>query len=136
MQIGADQTAAGSTRIGNSAKTLASLTSAIGKMGADMNSIVGTFGSIEGVGNGAIALVGDYQTKLDSIITATGSWSQVSDANKDLISAIAEYEGQGESTNIWEQMNGQTQESSENQTSQGTGAINFDVNRFRTAFGI
>ena len=73
IQIGADQTAAGATRIGRSAKTLASLTSAIGKMGADMNSIVGTVGNIEGVGNGAIALVGDYQTKLDSIIIATGS---------------------------------------------------------------
>lgn len=137
IQIGADQTAAGATRIGGSAKTLASLTQAIGKMGTDINSIVGTVSSIEGVGNGAIALVGNYQTKLDSIITATGSWSQVADANKDLTSAIAEYEGQGISTNFWEQMNGsQTQEGSENKTFQGTGAINFDVNRFKTAFGI
>ena len=137
IQIGADQTAAGATRIGGSAKTLASLTQAIGKMGTDINSIVGTVSSVEGVGNGAIALVGNYQTKLDSIITATGSWSQVADANKDLTSAIAEYEGQGKSTNIWEQMNGsQTQEGSENKTFQGTGAINFDVNRFKTAFGI
>lgn len=137
IQIGADQTAAGATRIGGSTKTLASLTQAIGKMGTDINSIVGTVSSIEGVGNGAIALVGNYQTKLDSIITATGSWSQVADANKDLTSAIAEYEGQGISTNFWEQMNGsQTQEGSENKTFQGTGAINFDVNRFKTAFGI
>ena len=137
IQIGADQTAAGATRIGGSAKTLASLTQAIGKMGTDINSIVGTVSSIEGVGNSAIALVGNYQTKLDSIITATGSWSQVADANKDLTSAITEYEGQGKSTNIWEQMNGsQTQEGSENKTFQGTGAINFDVNRFKTAFGI
>ena len=137
IQIGADQTAAGATRIGGSAKTLASLTQAIGKMGADMNSIVGTVSNVEGVGNSAIALVGDYQTKLDSIITATGSWSQVADANADLTSAIAEYEGQGESTNIWNQMNGsQNQEGSEAQTSQGIGAIDFDVNRFKTAFGI
>ncbi len=137
IQIGADQTAAGATRIGGSAKTLASLTQAIGKMGADMNSIAGTVGNVEGVGNSAIALVGDYQTKLDSIITATGSWSQVADANADLTSAIAEYEGQGESTNIWNQMNGsQNQEDSETQTSQGIGAIDFDVNRFKTAFGI
>lgn len=137
LQIGADQTAAGGTRIGNSVKTLASLTSAIGKMGTDINAIVGTVGNIEGVGNGAIALVGDYQTKLDSIITATGSWSQVADANTELTSAIAEYEGKDEKTNIWTQMNGsQNQEGSETQTSQGTGAINFDVNRFKTAFGI
>lgn len=137
IQIGADQTAAGATRIGGSTKTLASLTQAIGKMGADMNSIVGTVGNVEGVGNSAIALVGDYQTKLDSIITATGSWSQVADANTDLTSAIAEYEGQDESTNIWNQMNGsQNQEGSETQTSQGIGAIDFDVNRFKTAFGI
>ena len=137
IQIGADQTAAGATRIGGSAKTLASLTQAIGKMGADMNSITGTVGNVEGVGNSAIALVGDYQTKLDSIITATGSWSQVADANTDLTSAIAEYEGQDESTNIWNQMNGsQNQEGSETQTSQGIGAIDFDVNRFKTAFGI
>ena len=137
LQIGADQTAAGAKRIGGSAKTLASLTQAIGKMGADMNSIAGTVGNVEGVGNSAIALVGEYQTKLDSIITATGSWSQVADANADLTSAIAEYEGQGESTNIWNQMNGsQNQEDSETQTSQGTGAIDFGVNRFKTAFGI
>ena len=134
IQIGADQTAAGATRIGGSAKTLASLTQAIGKMGADMNSIAGTVGNVEGVGNSAIALVGDYQTKLDSIITATGSWSQVADANADLTSAIAEYEGQGESTNIWNQMN--NSQNSNNETSQGTGAIDFDVNRFKTAFGI
>ena len=134
IQIGADQTAAGATRIGGSAKTLASLTQAIGKMGADMNSIAGTVGNVEGVGNSAIALVGDYQTKLDSIITATGSWSQVADANADLTSAIAEYEGQGESTNIWNQMN--NSQNSNNEISQGTGAIDFDVNRFKTAFGI
>ena len=99
-----------------------------------MNSIAGTVGNVEGVGNSAIALVGEYQTKLDSIITATGSWSQVADANADLTSAIAEYEGQGESTNIWNQMN--NSQNSNNETSQGTGAIDFDVNRFRTAFGI
>ena len=134
IQIGADQTAAGATRIGGSAKTLASLTQAIGKMGADMNSIASTVGNVEGVVNSAIALVGDYQTKLDSIITATGSWSQVADANADLTSAIAEYEGQGESTNIWNQMN--NSQNSNNEISQGTGAIDFDVNRFKTAFGI
>ena len=99
-----------------------------------MNSIASTVGNVEGVGNSAIALVGDYQTKLDSIITATGSWSQVADANADLTSAIAEYEGQGESTNIWNQMN--NSQNSNNEISQGTGAIDFDVNRFKTAFGI
>lgn len=137
IQIGADQTAAGATRIGGSAKTLASLTQAIGKMGSNIQGITGLVGNVQSESDNAVSLVGNYQTKLDSIITATGSWSQVADANADLTSAIAEYEGQGESTNIWNQMNGsQNQEDSETQTSQGTGAIDFDVNRFKTAFGI
>ncbi len=137
IQIGADQTAAGATRIGGSAKTLASLTQAIGKMGSNIQGITGLVGNVQSESDNAVSLVGNYQTKLDSIITATGSWSQVADANADLTSAIAEYEGQGESTNIWNQMNGsQNQEGSETQTSQGTGAIDFDVNRFKTAFGI
>ena len=137
IQIGADQTAAGATRIGGSAKTLASLTQAIGKMGSNIQGMTGLVGNVQSESDNAVSFVGDYQTKLDSIITATGSWSQVADANKDLTSAITEYEGQGKSTNIWEQMNGsQTQEGSENKTFQGTGAINFDVNRFKTAFGI
>ena len=137
IQIGADQTAAGATRIGGSAKTLASLTQAIGKMGSNIQGITGLVGNVQSESDNAVSLVGNYQTKLDSIITATGSWSQVADANADLTSAIAEYEGQGESTNIWNQMNGsQNQEGSEAQTSQGTGAIDFDVNRFKTAFGI
>ena len=137
MQIGADQTAAGATRIGGSAKTLASLTQAIGKMGSNIQGITGLVGNVQSESDNAVSLVGDYQTKLDSIITATGSWSQVADANTDLTSAIAEYEGQGESTNIWNQMDGsQNQEGSETQTSQGIGAIDFDVNRFKTAFGI
>ena len=137
IQIGADQTAAGATRIGGSAKTLASLTQAIGKMGSNIQGITGLVGNVQSESDNAVSLVGEYQTKLDSIITATGSWSQVADANADLTSAIAEYEGQGESTNIWNLMNGsQNQEDSETQTSQGTGAIDFDVNRFKTAFGI
>ena len=137
MQIGADQTAAGATRIGGSAKTLASLTQAIGKMGSNIQGMTGLVGNVQSESDNAVSFVGDYQTKLDSIITATGSWSQVADANADLTSAIAEYEGQGENTNIWNQMNGsQNQEDSETQTSQGIGAIDFDVNRFRTAFGI
>lgn len=137
IQIGADQTAAGATRIGGSAKTLASLTQAIGKMGSNIQGITGLVGNVQSESDNAVSLVGEYQTKLDSIITATGSWSQVADANTDLTSAIAEYEGQGESTNIWNLMNGsQNQEDSETQTSQGTGAIDFDVNRFKTAFGI
>ncbi len=134
IQIGADQTAAGATRIGGSAKTLASLTQAIGKMGSNIQGITGLVGNVQSESDKAVSLVGNYQTKLDSIITATGSWSQVADANADLTSAIAEYEGQGESTNIWNQMN--NSQNSNNETSQGTGAIDFDVNRFKTAFGI
>ena len=134
IQIGADQTAAGATRIGGSAKTLASLTQAIGKMGSNIQGITGLVGNVQSESDNAVSLVGNYQTKLDSIITATGSWSQVADANADLTSAIAEYEGQGESTNIWNQMN--NSQNSNNETSQGTGAIDFDVNRFKTAFGI
>ena len=134
IQIGADQTAAGATRIGGSAKTLASLTQAIGKMGSNIQGITGLVGNVQSESDNAVSLVGNYQTKLDSIITATGSWSQVADANADLTSAIAEYEGQGESTNIWNQMN--YSQNYNNEISQGTGAIDFDVNRFRTAFGI
>lgn len=137
MQIGADQTAAGATRIAGSVKTLSQLTQAIGKIGSDINETSGLAGNIQGVGNGAIGLVGDYQTKLSSIITATGSWSQVVDANTELQAAVAEYEGQ--STKDTQKPDysqfGAVQDNNAT-AQQGTGAINFDPTKFKSAFGI
>lgn len=137
MQIGADQTAAGATRIGGAAKTLASLTQAIGKMGSDIQGMTGLVGSVQGESDTAVGLVGDYQTKLSSIITATGSWSQVVDANTELQAAVAEYEGQ--STKDTQKPDyskfGAVQDNNAT-VQQGTGAINFDPTKFKSAFGI
>lgn len=137
MQIGADQTAAGATRIAGSVKTLSQLTQAIGKIGSDINETSGLAGNIQGVGNGAIALVGDYQTKLSSIITATGSWSQVVDANTELQAAVAEYEGQStKDTQKPDYSQFGTVQDNNATAQQGTGAINFDPTKFKSAFGI
>lgn len=141
MQIGADQTAAGATRIAGSVATLSQLTKAIGKIGSDNNEINGLAGNIQGVGNGAIALVGEYQTRLESIITATGSWTQVVEANAELQNAISEYEAQisGSSNKKYTQYNfGGTQQQDNNnaQPQQNNGVLNFDSTRFKASFGI
>lgn len=137
MQIGADQTAAGATRIGGAAKTLASLTQAIGKMGSDIQGMTGLVGSVQSESDTAVGLVGDYQTKLSSIITATGSWSQVVDANTELQAAVAEYEGQ---STEGAQKQGYFQygavQDNNAQPQQNNGTLNFDPTRFKAAFGI
>ena len=141
MQIGADQTAAGATRIAGSVKTLSQLTQAIGKIGSDSNEISGLADNIQGIGNGVIALVGEYQTQLESVITATGSWTQVVEANAELQNAISEYEGQtSENSNEkYTQYNwGGTQQQDNNNTQpqQNNGVLNFDPTKFKAAFGI
>lgn len=141
MQIGADQTAAGATRISGSVKTLSQLTQAIGKIGSDINETSGLAGNIQGVGNGAIALVGEYQTQLESVITATGSWTQVVEANAELQNAISEYEAQtsessSEKKYLYNWGDTQQQDYNNVQPQQNNGALNFDPTKFKAAFGI
>ena len=157
LQIGADQTMAGGVRISGAAKNISSLTKAIGTIGSDLSNIVGSTQNIQGVGASATDLIGQYQTKLSSIITATGSWSQVVDANNELNQAIAEYEGQDidytkpfdSKNNATEQarqtsyqtpwaqyakQNSQEQQNTNNNHQNKT--LEFDTQKFKKAFGI
>ncbi len=158
LQIGADQTMAGGVRISGAAKNISSLTKAIGTIGGDLSNIVGSTQEIQGVGSEATELLGQYQTKLSSIITATGSWSQVVDANNELNQAIAEYEGNeavdytnffGSETKATEQtkqtsyqtpwvqyakQNSQEQQNTNNNQQNKT--LEFDTQKFKKAFGI
>ena len=124
IQIGADQTSAGGTRIAGATKNISTLTKAIGTMGSDITNIIGSTENIQGVGAGATELVGQYQTKLNSIITATGSWSQIVEANNELTEAISTYEGSLEET------------SKGNEKEQNNKKLEFDTQKFRKAFGI
>ena len=157
LQIGADQTMAGGVRISGAAKNVESLTKAIGTIGSDLSNIVGSTQNIQGVGASATDLIGQYQTKLSSIISATGSWSQVVDANNELNQAIAEYEGQDidytkpfdSKNNATEQtrqtsyqtpwaqyakQNSQEQKNTNNNHQNKT--LEFDTQKFKKAFGI
>ncbi len=112
IMTGSDQSMAGQTRIQGSAANLAALTKSIGQMGSDLSSVANFTNSIGQVAGGVSDLVGQYDAALPSVITATGSWTQVADANAQLEQAIAEYAGQ------------------ESETQQ----FNFDTNLFKQAF--
>ncbi len=124
IQIGADQTSAGGIRIVSATKNISTLTKAIGTMGSDITNIIGSTENIQGIGSGATELVGQYQTKLNSIITATGSWSQIVDANNELTEAISTYE-----SSLDETSKGKEEE-------QNNKKLEFDTQKFRKAFGI
>ena len=150
LQIGADQTSAGGIRIAGAAKNISSLTKAIGTIGSDLSNIIGSTQNIQGVGSEATELLGQYQTKLSSIITATGSWTQVVDANIELNQAIAEYEGQNvDYTKSFDSKNNSTEQTNQtsyqapwaqyakqNSQEQQNKTLEFDTQKFKKAFGI
>ena len=92
IQIGADQTSAGATRIQGAVKNISALTKSIGEMGSDLNKIANFVNSVGELGNNFTALVGQYGAQLEPVITATGSWAAVADANAQFEDAIAEYQ--------------------------------------------
>ena len=144
IQIGMDQTMAGGTRISGAATTLSTLTKAIGEMGSNLSNLSNFTNSVGEIGNSFVALVGQYGAALEPVITATGSWSAVADANAQFEEAIAEYQSQNGmiETNQWEQMSKTSYTSDDknnsNETSSNEGgnnlAFNFDTNLFREAF--
>ena len=144
IQIGMDQTMAGGTRISGAATTLSTLTKAIGEMGSNLSNLSNFTNSVGEIGNSFVALVGQYGSALEPVITATGSWSAVADANAQFEEAIAEYQSQNGmiETNQWEQMSKTSYTSDDknnsNETSSNEGennlAFNFDTNLFREAF--
>lgn len=120
IMTGVDQSQAGQTRIQASAQNLASLTKSIGEMGSNLSTIAEFTNSVGLVTGGVADLVGQYDAALTPVITATGSWTTVADANANaqLEEAVAAYQ-ETDST-----------ESQENNNKQ----FDFDVNIFRTAF--
>lgn len=136
IQVGLDQTMAGKTRIGGSAANLTNLTKMIGQMGSDLSTISGNIGQVSELGNNVVKLIGQYDTKLQPLITATGSWATVAEGQKQLDEAIKEYQAQTNTTNVlqnpWETAATNKQNSSEEQN----GMFNFDTKIFKEAFGV
>ena len=153
IRIGSDQTAAGATRIQGSVKNLSALTKSIGEMGSDLNKIASFTNLIGEAGNSFTALVGQYGAQLEPVITATGSWTAVAEANAQFEEAIVEYQSKSGLTveTPWSEGS----KSSESSSSEGTtpwaayanktsGAeqtqqtdeikFEFDTNIFRDAF--
>ncbi len=118
IRIGSDQTSAGGTRIQGSVNTLSALTKSIGEMGSDLNKIASFANSVGEVGNNFTALVGQYQAQLEPVITATGSWAAVAEANVQFEEAIAEYQSKSGLTveTPWSEGS----KSSESSSSEGT----------------
>ena len=130
LKIGADQIAAGGTRIAGSTKTLASLTTALGKMGTDIQNIANFTNSVGGVAEGVISLVGDYESKTESLITATGSWIEVANVNDEFKTAITDYQSNNGLENADKtEKTSSTQDNSSNK-------FEFDPQKFKAAFGI
>ena len=155
IRIGSDQTAAGATRIQGSVKNLSALTKSIGEMGSDLSTIAGFVNSIGEVGNNFTALVGQYQAQLEPVITATGSWAAVAEANAQFEEAIEEYSSKTGMTleMPWESGSNNSNSSASNETylnfanNHSSGAVSngqqnnsgeikfeFDTNIFRDAF--
>lgn len=130
LKIGADQIAAGGTRIAGSTKTLASLTTSLGKMGADIQNIANFTDSVGRVAEGVISLVGDYESKTESLITATGSWIEVANVNDEFKTAITDYQSNNGLENADKtEKTSSTQDNSSNK-------FEFDPQKFKAAFGI
>ncbi len=155
IRIGSDQTAAGATRIQGSVKNLSALTKSIGEMGSDLSTIAGFVNSIGEVGNNFTALVGQYQAQLEPVITATGSWAAVAEANAQFEEAIEEYSSKTGMTleMPWESGSNNSNSSASSETylnfanNHSSGAVSngqqnnsgeikfeFDTNIFRDAF--
>ena len=147
LQIGADQTLAGKTRISESANTLKNLTQAIGEIGSNMSNLSNFTNSVGDVATEVVDLVGQYGAALDPIITATGSWTKVAETNTQFEQAIDDYQPSNktqpipnivdilETSQTWgKTTNSNTQFNQENQQSQQGGQFNFDTNLFKQAF--
>lgn len=133
IQIGTDQTSAGKTRLAGSAKTLASLTKAIGKMGADLSNLSSFTNTVGQAANNSVDLIGQYGSELEPVITATGSWANVADVNAQFEEAIDEYRSANGMETSAKQKFGRFEQKD---NTQGNGQFNFDTNLYKQAFGI
>ena len=155
LRIGSDRTSAGQTRIKGATENLSALTKAIGQMGSNLGELSEFTNSIGNLGNSFVALVGQYGSQLEPVITAVGSWTSVADANAQLEEAITEYqsnsglevempwnqnsniktENDNKESNTWVNYTGAKQVTSDNQNQTSfNGKFEFDTNLFREAF--
>ena len=91
LRIGADQSGAGTIRLGGAVSNLSALTKAIGEMGSDLTEMANFVNSVGGIGENFLNLVGQYGETLEPVIVAVGSWETVADANEHLQTAITDY---------------------------------------------
>ena len=91
LRIGADQSGAGTIRLGGAVSNLSALTKAIGEMGSDLTEMANFVNSVGGIGENFLNLVGQYGETLEPVIVAVGSWDAVADANEQLQTAITDY---------------------------------------------
>lgn len=136
IQVGIDQTSAGKARIAGSAKNLEGITKALGEMGSDLQNATSYIGQAQELGNNVVDLIGQYDSKLQPVITATGSWVTVAEGQVQLDAAIEEYKAQTNPVenllNPW----GAGQTDKQNSSEEQNGMFNFDTEVFKKSFGV
>lgn len=124
----------GDTKIQGATQNLSKVTASIGQMGSDLTNLANLTNSIGSIGEGAIELVGQYESALEPVITAIGSLANVETGNQVLTGAINEYKAQlGEANNSdkKEDVDGQAEEGEAPvQTPSTNIKFNFDRNIF------
>lgn len=124
----------GDTKIQGATQNLSKVTASIGQMGSDLTNLANLTNSIGSIGEGAIELVGQYESALEPVITAIGSLANVESGNQALTGAINEYKAQ-----LGEANNSDKKEDVDSQTEKGEAPVqtpssdikfNFDRNIF------
>lgn len=84
----------GDTKIQGATQNLSKVTASIGQMGSDLTNLANLTNSIGSIGESAIEIVGQYESTLEPIITAIGSFANIETGNETLTKSIEEYKGQ------------------------------------------
>lgn len=84
----------GDTKIQGATQNLSKVTASIGQMGSDLTNLANLTNSIGSIGESAIEIVGQYESTLEPIITAIGSFANIESGNETLTKSIEEYKGQ------------------------------------------
>lgn len=84
----------GDTKIKGATQNLTKVTASIGQMGSDLTNLANLTNSIGQVGESAIEIVGQYESALEPVITAIGSFANIESGNETLTKSIEEYKGQ------------------------------------------
>ena len=134
IMSGNDKVNAGATLMSGSVQGLQKLTQSVGSMGGYLTEFANFANGIGQFAEGATELVGKYDTTVNSMITAIGSWDVVTDANNQLQAYVEEYSGGLEETVGEEEQNkGQDLEVGYTAENNIFKKFEFDTNIFKAA---